>query len=416
MRLASSVFSMSLTKLLVVSILIAGDGGCAVSNDSHTVTRRRMEPPASAPTETQPASSSPAEKLSVTEMLESIREKYKLPALAGAIVRIGDTKQDEPNVEVWATGLRADNHDVHVTPADLWHLGSNTKALTATLIALLVEEGALRWNTTLAEGFPDLVDRMHPDWRTVTVEQLLSHHGGAPADLNADGLWLRLWQRRGTPVEQRRELVEGVLIKPPAAPPGTKYIYSNAGYAIAGALAERVTGIPWEEMMQTRLFAPLRITTAGFGAPGDAAALDQPWGHRRLGETVAAVPPGPTADNPPAIGPAGTVHMSLGDYAKFVALHLAGERGNAKLLRSEIFRKLQSDAGDGYALGWGVAQRDWGGHVLMHEGSNTMWYCVAWLAPEKGFAVIAATNQGGSDAARACDEVSSALIRQILAR
>lgn len=361
--------------------------------------------------ESAPGVSAPPASEELNAILETIREKHNLPALAGAIIQADGT------VMLGAVGRRVADREAAVTIEDRWHLGSNTKAMTATLIGLLVEEGKLHWNATLADGFPELADRMHADWRAVTVEQLLSHHGGAPADLNADGLWLRLWQRRGTPEEQRRVLLEGVLTKPPAAEPGTKYIYSNAGYAIAGALAERVAGRPWEELMQARLFSPLGITTAGFGAPGDADQVDQPWGHRPSNDKHIPVPPGPFADNPPAIGPAGTVHMSLGDYAKFIALHLdsaAGAGGEARLLRRETFAKLHADAGDGYALGWGVTQRDWGGTVLSHAGSNTMWYCVARLAPEKGFAVVVATNLGGPVAEKSCNEAAETLIRKAI--
>ena len=56
---------------------------------------------------------------------------------------------------------------------------------------------------------------------------------------------------------------------------------------------------------------------------------------------------------------------------------------------------------------------EWGGAVLTHAGSNSKWYCVAWLAPERGFAVLAAVNQGGDRAQRACDEACSTLLRTI---
>ena len=64
-------------------------------------------------------------------------------------------------------------------------------------------------------------------------------------------------------------------------------------------------------------------------------------------------------------------------------------------------------------MGWIVAEQPWAdGAALTHAGSNTMWYCVAWLAPKKNFAVLVATNQGGDAAAQACDDVAIALITQ----
>ena len=72
--------------------------------------------------------------------------------------------------------------------------------------------------------------------------------------------------------------------------------------------------------------------------------------------------------------------------------------------------------GSKYAMGWVVDQRPWaGGRVLTHNGSNTMWFCVTWIAPERDFAVLVTCNEGGDDAAKACDEASAALIQDHLA-
>ena len=69
--------------------------------------------------------------------------------------------------------------------------------------------------------------------------------------------------------------------------------------------------------------------------------------------------------------------------------------------------------GETYALGWDTAQRGWGGGtVLSHAGSNTMWYCVVWAAPERNFAVLSVTNIGGNEAAQGCDDASAAMIGQ----
>jgi CubicO group peptidase (beta-lactamase class C family) len=130
------------------------------------------------------------------------------------------------------------------------------------------------------------------------------------------------------------------------------------------------------------------------------------------------VPPGdPHADNPAAIGPAGTVHCSIEDLAKYAAFHLAGDRGDGKLLKPESFKKLHTAVPDNnnYALGWMVLKRKWaGGRVLWHNGSNTMFYAVVWIAPNRNFAVVAASNAGGSDAEKACDDAATEMIRKFL--
>jgi CubicO group peptidase (beta-lactamase class C family) len=100
---------------------------------------------------------------------------------------------------------------VLATLDDRFHLGSDTKAMTATVVATLIEASRLDWSTTVGEVLGTSVQAMHPAWRPVRMDQLLTHRGGAPADLNANGLWSRLWQRQGTPSEQRMQLVRGVV-------------------------------------------------------------------------------------------------------------------------------------------------------------------------------------------------------------
>jgi CubicO group peptidase (beta-lactamase class C family) len=221
-------------------------------------------------------------------------------------------------------------------------------------------------------------------------------------------------------LEQRRAFVELVLAQKPTVAPGTKHQYSNNGYTIAGAMCERVTGQAWEDLMREQLFAPLEMTTAGFGPPGTADKVDQPWGHLVRGATWNPVPPGRAADNPAVIGPAGTVHCSLADWAKYAAFHLRGARGEERMLPADAFETLQTPLPDddkAYGYGWLVTERDWaGGKALTHAGSNTMWFAVVWIAPKRNAAYLAATNFGQDTAFTACDaaigkliEISSAL-------
>ncbi len=347
----------------------------------------------------------------ISALLEPILKEHDQPGMVAAVVEGWHT------VAIGTVGVRQKGASARVEISDRFHLGSCTKSMTATLCAMLVEEGKLSWQTTISEVFPELKNGMHPEYRDVTLEQLLTHSGGVPNSLDAGGLWGRLWQYKGTPTESRALLLEGVVTRPPAAKPGAKYIYSNGGFAIAGHMAEKVSGRSWEQLMKERIFTPLGMVSAGFGAPGVAEALDEPRGHQASGQPVH---PGVHADNPVAIGPAGTVHCAIDDWANYIAMHLRGAQGDVKLLKSATFQKLhQPPTGiqSNYAMGWIVTDRDWAqGRALTHAGSNTLWYAVTWIAPERNFAVLVASNQGGDSAAKACDQAASTLIQDHLSR
>lgn len=338
------------------------------------------------------------------QTLEGIRKKHDLPALAVVVMKDGQI------CDRAAVGIRKSGDTVPVTTNDVFHIGSCTKSMTATVTARLIEEGKLRWDMTIAEVFPELRGKMDPRYETVTVEQLLHHRGGVPGEPPA-GAWNQAWKEIGTPTQQRRAFIEAVLRQAPAAAPGTKMIYSNQGYAIVGAILEKTTGQPYETLMAEKLFAPLHMDTAGFGPPGTVDKTDQPWGHTR--KLMLTIPV--QLDNPPAIASAGRVHCSLDDLARFVSLHLERNATNG-LLRLETLKRLHAPTpGSDYACGWVVLERGWaGGTALMHNGSNNMWYIVMWLAPGKDFAVIAATNIAGADAEQGCDDACGAMIEKWL--
>ena len=340
------------------------------------------------------------------QTLEDIRKKHDLPALAAVVVKDGAI------CERLAVGVRKLGDPTPVTTNDLFHIGSCTKSMTATLTAMLIDEGKLRWDSTIAELFPELKGKLDKQYEVVTVEQLLTHRGGVPGAPPAAG-WQRAQEAKGTPTQQRREFIEAVLSQPPEAAPGTKMIYSNQGYSIVGAMLEKLTGTAWETLITERLFKPLHMDSAGFGPPGTIGALDQPWGHSR--NLLGTVPL--QRDNPPAIAPAGRVHCSLDDLARYTMLHLQRDQQGG-LLKPKTLDKLHTPPeGSNYACGWVVLKRGWaGGNALMHNGSNTMWYVVMWLAPIRNFSVVVATNVAGTDAQQGCDEVASAMIQHWLAK
>ena len=357
------------------------------------------------------ASTQPA---SLDALLEPIRKEKGTPALAAAVVLGGRT------VALGAVGLRKDGSPERVTLDDRWHIGSCTKSMTAAVAAILVEEGRLRWNTTLVDMFPEISSEMQAGWRTVTLEQLLAHRGGAPHDLDEGGLWDRVWERAGSPPrEQRQYLTRELLTKQkPAAPPGTQTLYSNAGYTLIGHAIEQKLDRPWEDVLRERLFRSLGMDSAGFGPPASVGSLSQPWGHKVDPDgKLRPVPPGLKADNPAAIAPAGTVHCNIRDLAKYAAWQVRGAQGQGTLLGPETFKRLHTPNGGGgdYAMGWKGVTRPWGGgEVLTHGGSNTMFYAVIWLAPKKDFAVVVCTNVGGDLGAKATDAAAARLIQEYL--
>jgi CubicO group peptidase (beta-lactamase class C family) len=184
---------------------------------------------------------------------------------------------------------------------------------------------------------------------------------GAPADLNSSEIWAQLLSFGGTPRSGRRLLLRTLAALAPNSPPGTRYEYSNAGYALAGHTLETVADRAWEDLLTERLFVPLGMTSGGCGVPATPRHLNQPWGHQSVNNQPAPVEPGPDADNPSAIGPAATVHCTAIDLAKFAAFHVAGHRADTPWLSRNSFIKPHTALADNasYALGWLQIDRPW---------------------------------------------------------
>jgi CubicO group peptidase (beta-lactamase class C family) len=336
-------------------------------------------------------------------LLDSLRAAYNLPALAGAIV------SDTSMTEAEAVGCRRYGGPADVTKNDQFHLGSDTKAMTAALIGILVDDGLLSWDSTLPSLFPEYAGTMRTEYRSVTVRDILSHSAGLAVDPG-------FTPTKTTLPEQRAEVVAWALTQTPVNAKG-KFKYSNTGYILAGAIADKLTGRPYEDLLFERLLRPLGITTAGLGPMGTAELEDQPLQHTSF---YLPLQPGTNADNPPIYNSAGRIHMSIGDWGRYIEWVLACEAGHPTLLRSETARTLTTGVvpmdGEGmYAFGWAVLDRPWAdGRTLTHSGSNTFNFAVAWLAPNRRFAVIAVTNIGGDKAARAMDNVVGRLIMYFL--
>ena len=349
----------------------------------------------------------------LTATLRPILEESGVPALGAALL------DSESLLAIGVCGKRIAGRDKDASESDLWHLGSCTKAMTATLTLQLAQsDKSFSLNSKLADRLSaDLRRRIDAGWRNSTLLDLLQNRGGAPGELPPE-LWRSFWKKdAGSPQAQRLRLARQLLKTPPAHEPGKSYEYSNAGYALVGHALERSRNETFEKLLQKHVFAPLDIVSAGFGAPGTRGKIDQPRGHQFVDGAYKPVTPGPSADNPPVIAPAARVHMSLRDWARFVRLHLRAARGldTPGFPPADVIQQLHQPGLERYAAGWIVVDRTWAkGTTLTHSGTNTMWYAVVWLAPQRDAALLVVCNAAGKRAAEACDEAVAALLPRIV--
>ncbi len=356
-----------------------------------------------------------AQPRDLTEDLEAIRSSLDLPSLAAAAYRDGTL------IGVGATGWYSMEHAVPVSTKSRYHIGSCTKAMTAVVLGSVIEQAeGLDWDTTLADALPDDAEFINDAYAAVTIRELLGHRSGLVE--NRDQMLFPLaWSitaefANAALTIQRQELTRTALAVAPAIEPGTEYAYSNYAYIIAARIAETQADSPFEELLRARVFEPLGMTTAGFGPPGGPGEVVEPLGHSKQDEwrpmmfSIAGVAP----DNPPIFNSAGRVHASIADWGRFVDDFEQGLDGQGKLLATETYEAIASDLeDDGYALGWGVNPRGWAGDApaLAHAGSNRYWYSIAWLAPDKNLAMVAAVNAATPEARLATDRAIELMIQ-----
>lgn len=338
-------------------------------------------------------SSTARAEVDLAAWLEPHRQHFDLPAL-GAVVVSRDAV-----LALGVTGRRSVASDVPVHRDDAWHLGSITKSMTAFVAARLVQRGLIEFDTTVGAVLGSVFPNMHRRYRGVTLEQLLGHRGGLPENLTGLRVWQQIDVADDDPVLQRHALLTEVLRRAPGRRPGSAHVYSNAGYVLAATMLEARANRPWEALIAEELFSALGLASAGLGAPGRSGdAPEQPLGHRR-GNGLEAMLPGPFADHPPALAPAGTVHMNLADLGRYLRLHLGSALDAEAVLHPNLLERLHEPLpGQNYALGWWREPLGNGpGYRVVHEGSNTFWFAVVWLLPVDGIALAAVTNRVPED-------------------
>ncbi len=215
----------------------------------------------------------------LTKLIVHLRKETDLVGLAAMVMIDGQV------VASAADGERKKGNGVWLEIGDQWHLGGISKSITATMIARLVESGQLRWSDTVGKIFPEA--SVHEDWKPVTLKQLLTDTAGAPLNFPKE-VWLQRPALGPECTQARREAVLNVIADKPAYPAGKKHAYSNVGYTIAGAMAEKVTGATWEDLVKREVFR-------AFSTHGSWIWPAQEC--RRNARTAARPPKGPCWEN-----------------------------------------------------------------------------------------------------------------------
>ena len=368
---------------------------------------------------------SPSPGASLDSVLQPYLARCDLPALAAAVVKNGEI------IASGAVGTRRIGTNSPVTIEDRFHIGSDTKAMTALIAAMLVEGGKLHWTSTVGDVFPELAATMDPAVRGVTLEQLLSHSSGIPSDTEADGKLIQqsFTQEKLNLDELRFWVVRQLVTRPLQSRPCAQFAYANMGYLLAGAMLERVTGQTWEELIVERVFDPLGLKSAGLGPQSTLGRVDAPLGHEpREGASPKPLLAGPGGDNPEVMGPAGTAHMSVLDFARWAGWNAAGGSRGPVLVKPGTMQKLHTpvieipprpDAPPGtpslgsYGFGWLTMRVPFSREpFLFHGGSNQLNVADVFLQPQHDFSMVLMTNVGG----RKADDALKALAEELYKR
>jgi CubicO group peptidase (beta-lactamase class C family) len=315
----------------------------------------------------------------------------QVPGMGAAVIRGGHL------AVIAVGGVRRLGKSDPVTQDDPWLIGSNAKPMTATMILRLVEQHRLSLDAPLSSLDPALAAAARPDYRAITLRQMLSHTSGLPHDYHDIPRIMTFFSDRRSPPEQRIAYLKLALTDAPLSPPGTAFHYSNTGFILAGAIAEHATGLSYEELMQREIFAPLGMTGVHVGLP----PADGNHGHMD-GKLAAA-----KDEIPPMMNPAGGVSLSLPVWAKFCIDQLDGAKGHGRLLSAAGYKQMQSPMPvTGNGLDWGndAMIGRWKGPVLVHTGSDEAWESIVVLFPQSGSALLVNANgdrnMGGEPAAK----------------
>jgi CubicO group peptidase (beta-lactamase class C family) len=321
---------------------------------------------------------------------------WKVPGLAIAVVR------NDSVVLAKGYGVRTLGRPDPVKPSTLFAIGSSSKAFTALVVAMLVDEGKLEWDDPATQHLPGF--QMYDPYvtRELTVRDLLTHRSGLAA---SD---LIVYQPQMT----RDSILHRVRYVKPTWSFRSHFGYQNLMYLAAGQISARLSGAgrSWDDVIKDRIFAPLGMTHSNTSVTALDGLPDVATPHGEVDDTVRAIP----YFNLDQIAPAGSINSSVLDMARWVRFQLAGGKVAGKPLISaaafgetrtpqtimpmEGFWKIAAQDAHllNYAMGWYL--HDYHGRVIVQHGGNIdgMSALVA-LLPEERTGLVVLSNLDGND-------------------
>lgn len=254
--------------------------------------------------------------------VEQARTTWNVPGLSVAIVKDGKV------VLARGYGVRELGKTGPVTADTLFGAMSTTKAMTVAAMAMLVDEGKLKWDDKVTKHLPEF--RVGDPYVTneLRVRDLLTHSGGLG---NADFLWA--W----TPELSSAEIVHKMRLAQPAYSLRSSFVYQNVMYLVAGQVIEKASGMPWEKFVTERLFGPLGMRNSFATWQAGKSYQDRSAAHFDVKGKIEVIPD-MTIDT---IAPAGSVWSTADDIAKWVAFMLGDGTWNGKtLIKPATFNEI----------------------------------------------------------------------------
>ena len=332
--------------------------------------------------------------------VSEVQRAFKVPGIALTIVK------DAQVVLAKGYGVRTVGKNVPVDAQTLFGIASNTKAFTATALAILVEEGKLEWDAPVVRYMPSFALNDPYVTHEITVRDLLVHRSGL--GLGAGDLLFWPASTYG-----RKEIVHRLRFIPLTTSFRSAYAYDNVLYSVAGELVEAVTGMSWESFVTLRILTPLGMThsTVSHGSGGGSANIATP--HAEIDNVVRPVQPDTSANT----NPAGGINTCAEDIAKWLLVQLDSGRvaGSMPLFSPQSSRQLWSIVTpipigttppdlaplrmnfNGYGLGFGI--RDYRGRkIVSHTGGLPGYVSKIAFIPDLHLGVAVFTNQESGEA------------------